>query len=103
MTKETQSDCSVEKPIKGHIVGRDELALAAVLSGLMKNTPGLEKKIILYVVRIQFEFLNFKLIPRAQETVGKKKRLTTKNAKKEGHARKNGGDIIPCESAALPF
>ncbi|KAJ3656300.1 hypothetical protein Zmor_015386 [Zophobas morio] len=53
------------------------------------------------MARLQFEFLNFKRTPRAQETVGKKKRLATNHnhTKKEG----NGGDIFPCESAALPF
>ncbi|KAJ3655582.1 hypothetical protein Zmor_014705 [Zophobas morio] len=44
------------------------------------------------VVRIQFEFLNFKRIPRAQETVGKKKRLATNDTKK-GDMRASFGPL----------
>ncbi|KAJ3650130.1 hypothetical protein Zmor_021838 [Zophobas morio] len=40
------------------------------------------------VVRIQFEFLNFKRIPRAQETVSEKKERLATNHPKETEMRK---------------
>ena len=57
MAKETQSACIVETPTKGHVVERDGLAVADVLSGFMKNAPRLERKIILCVSStFQYEF-----------------------------------------------